>query len=484
MADSHMVLNHLLCFLLSKYHKCDAKILKSIILSFYSSEDIHSATQLFLDTLNTVKDADKLTKITRRRDSKERSVHEVDDLIGILSEMDEKQLLSSLPMFVSNSGEKMPSCQLTDGDMRVIMKRFEDIEREISRLSQNVNNATSAIKSTRLNTSTAHTPSLVNENFGSWPSVQQAASMTASTKPTKPTAIMQSKSNFVNEVEAGSWDAITADEQAEQEMSSCGDDQPWQTVPKSKKRRRIQQADTEAIIASHQSETVRRSQQQRRVQPAVQSTNTARPAAAASAVRKRAPIVVGRMHSSGVSSIVAAKPFLAKSTFYIENLSTDVTTVILTDYITDMGVEVLGCYDVKPRQSRWQRQHNMTTFDRKSFRVCVPREESEQFLNADRWPAHVAISRWIFKQRTDNQSSNDNGRSSTPAATASRVASLADAAAVLSTSVSGVTADVEARLSSSPGTRTVGHRSSSSSSSNSSTAAELDATMIEQHGDD
>ena len=475
-----MVLNHLLCFLLSKYHKCDAKTLKSTILSFYSSEDIHSATVLFLDILSTLQDADKLTKTTRRRDSKERSVHEVDDLIGLLSDMDEKQLLSSLPMFVSNAGEKMPSSQLTDGDMRVIMKRFEDIEREISRLGQNVNNATSAIKS-NTSTNTVHTPSIVNDN--SWPSVQQAAGMTASTKPR-----VTRQSKPVNEVVVGSWDAMTAAEQAEQassELSSCGDE-PWQTVSgKSKKRRRIQQADTDAIVECHLNDTVRRSQQQRRViQPAVQSTNTARPAAAASAVRKRAPIVIGRMHSSDMSNIAAAKPYLAKSTFYIENLSTDVTTDNLESYIVSMGVEVLGCYAVKPRLSRWQRQHNMTTIDRKSFRVCVPREDSEQFLNPDRWPAHVAISRWIFKQRTDNQASNDNGRSSTPAATTSRasVASQVDAAAAAGVQSTPVTADVDARSSSPRGNRTVGLRSSSSSSSNSSTAAELDATMIENNG--
>jgi len=493
MADSHMVLNHLLCFLLSKYHKCEAKILKQTILSFYNSEDIHTATQLFLDVLNTVQDADKLSKTTRRRDSKERSVHEVDDLFSILAEMDEKQMLPALPTFVSNSGEKMPSSQLTDGDMRVIMRRFDDMEREISRLGQNVNNAVSAIKSTQLNNSTVRTPVPVNESYGSWPTVQQAAGMTASSKPAV-NRQSRPKSDFVNEVVGGSWDAITAAEQAEQassELSSCGDEQ-WQTVSgKSKKRRRIQQADTGLVTESPQNEIVRRTQQQRRVQPAaaVQSTNTTRPAAAAAAVRKRAPIVVGRMRSVDASNIVAAKPFLAKSTFYIENLSTDVTTVSLKSYIEKMGVDVLGCYEVKPRQSRWQREHNMTTLDRKSFRVCVPREDSEQFLNADNWPAHVAISRWIFKQRPDSQSSNDRGRSSTPAAaTTSRagVDSHVDAAAAAAAAAQStpVTADVAARMSSSPRTRiTVDHRlSSSSSSSNSTTASELDTTMIENHG--
>jgi hypothetical protein len=186
------------------------------------------------------------------------------------------------------------------------------------------------------------------------------------------------------------------------------------------------------------------------------------------------------MRSAAASNIVAAKPFLAKSTYYVENLSTDVTTVNLTSYIEKMGVEVLGCYEVKPRQSRWQREHNMTTLDRKSFRVCVPREESDQFLNADQWPAHVGISRWIFKQRPDNQSSNVNGRSPSHAA---GVSSHADAAAAPAAAQSTpVTADVSARISSSPGTRTVGRRSSSSSSSISATSDELDTTMIENHG--
>ena len=124
MAESHdMVLNHVLCFLLSKYHKCEARTVKSAILCFYNAEDIHGATTLFLDIVSTLKDSDKLSKFTRRRDSKERCVHEIDDLFSVMSELDEKKMLSELPMFVSNSSENMPSNQLTEGDMRAIMKR-------------------------------------------------------------------------------------------------------------------------------------------------------------------------------------------------------------------------------------------------------------------------------------------------------------------------------------------------------------------------
>ena len=71
-----------------------------------------------------------------------------------------------------------------------------------------------------------------------------------------------------------------------------------------------------------------------------------------------------------------------------------------------MDIDVLGYYDVKQRRTRWQHQHGIVPVDRKAFRICIPREDSDRLLNVEKWPAHISLSSWQFKKK---KSENENG---------------------------------------------------------------------------
>jgi hypothetical protein len=125
--------------------------------------------------------------------------------------------------------------------------------------------------------------------------------------------------------------------------------------------------------------------------------------------RKNSPLIIGKRPSSDSSlpaisgRIVAAKPYLSKAVFCIDNVSTSVTDNDLKQFVASMNVTVLTCHAVKPRRSRWQRLAGITPTDRKAFCLCIPREESSILLNANIWPAHISISRWIFSQKTHHR---------------------------------------------------------------------------------
>ena len=68
-------------------------------------------------------------------------------------------------------------------------------------------------------------------------------------------------------------------------------------------------------------------------------------------------------------------------------------------FVSRLGVTVLSCHQVEPRRSQWQRLQGIKIKDRKAFRLCVPREESDRMLNADAWPAHIAITAWRFGKK-------------------------------------------------------------------------------------
>jgi hypothetical protein len=85
--------------------------------------------------------------------------------------------------------------------------------------------------------------------------------------------------------------------------------------------------------------------------------------------------------------------------YCIDNVSTDASVGDIALFVSKMGVTVLKCNGCNPRRTRWQWNQGIMPTDRNAFRICIPREESEKFLCADRWPAHIGITPWIFRKR-------------------------------------------------------------------------------------
>ena len=90
--------------------------------------------------------------------------------------------------------------------------------------------------------------------------------------------------------------------------------------------------------------------------------------------RKQRPVIVGRSRSTATSRagnsshITAAKPYISKASFCIDNVSTDVSELAMAKFVAAMDIDVLGCYSVKLRQSPYQRMHGIEPQDRKAFR--------------------------------------------------------------------------------------------------------------------
>ena len=59
-----------------------------------------------------------------------------------------------------------------------------------------------------------------------------------------------------------------------------------------------------------------------------------------------------------------------------------------------MKVNVISCFEVKPRRYRTQNT------DSKAFRLCINDEDKQCMLDASMWPDSIVISEWFFKQPT------------------------------------------------------------------------------------
>jgi len=98
-------------------------------------------------------------------------------------------------------------------------------------------------------------------------------------------------------------------------------------------------------------------------------------------------------------TVGAAEPYLSKAVFFcVDNVATNVDQSSLALFIESLGVRVITCCRVKPRRPQWQRRRNIIPDDRNTFRLCIPRIDCDNLLNADAWPEHIIISRWIFSK--------------------------------------------------------------------------------------
>jgi hypothetical protein len=114
--------------------------------------------------------------------------------------------------------------------------------------------------------------------------------------------------------------------------------------------------------------------------------------------------------SNARDRIAAARPYIGKAVFCINNVSVQTEEFDLVDYIKKIGIDVLSCHQVMPCRSQWQRQQKIVPSYRRAFRVCIPREDTSRFLDADSWPAHIAITPWHFvKPKQDNRGDRDPG---------------------------------------------------------------------------
>ena len=115
------------------------------------------------------------------------------------------------------------------------------------------------------------------------------------------------------------------------------------------------------------------------------------------------PLLIGMRTSvsaagDGTVHVTGAKPF--KAVYCIDNVSQTIDVQSLTAFVSGLGVRTISCYEVNPRMTRWQKEHNIEA-DHKTFRLCINKADNSRLLKANRWPADVTVSEWFFKKPSD-----------------------------------------------------------------------------------
>ena len=120
MAARQVVLCSPLCFLIKKFGKCNLKVLKSSVVDFYDVDAISQAKRQLLDDVNSLKLTEKPPHVPSRRDGDNRLAREVDDIVTVLTFLDEKLEVNNLPCYAADDPDSLPSLRMYDGDLKLL----------------------------------------------------------------------------------------------------------------------------------------------------------------------------------------------------------------------------------------------------------------------------------------------------------------------------------------------------------------------------
>lgn len=136
MAVDTVVVSNVLCYLVNKIGRTAVRSLQSMVLDFYDVEELYKAKcQLIKDIAGIKLDDYNVPYVPERRDGNNKAMRIVDDIFTLLTFLDEKLKLTLLPRYVADNPDLMPSARLYEGDLSVLMKIIERLEKEVKDLN-------------------------------------------------------------------------------------------------------------------------------------------------------------------------------------------------------------------------------------------------------------------------------------------------------------------------------------------------------------
>mgnify|MGYP001552521842 CR=1 FL=1 len=415
-------------FLVNKFGKSQNKTLKSVLIDFYSPDVLSEAKQQLLKDLEKVT-AVSFPHVPKHRQGDSRTVRDVDDMFLLLTTLDEnvKPMLSALPTYVADGPDTMPSIRLFEGDLSVLLTMLENLESKFNVVTEATAHVAHDVLYVRTKLDLVASSSVQQQPRG--PSVglpQRQSRQLQSDRGdvNKSQSYMTSQltdqpASSTTKVTSGnsepvSVSAAVADGANDNSTSRAGSVQPqrvdWSSIistPVHDNRFNVlrtitddEQSDTGPFVEQRSARIKRQRQmsaQQRRQQSQAAENNQQQQR---SGRRSGAPLMIGKSVTVG-SGITAARKLVKKNIFCIDNLSPDYSVEDIRSFISNMGIGVISCFEVKPRR----RRNEIVVTNRKAFRVCISADDRERFLDDSKWPDSVAIFDWFFKpaQQTENQ---------------------------------------------------------------------------------
>ena len=405
-------------FYCEKYSVLDMKCLKGLISAFYTAEDISASKKLLMRYVQQMVFDRPFPRYPDRHVAN-RIEKEIDDIVDIVRDLDERASIGRLPRFVTDDTDMIPSPQFNEGDARFLINKMDKMEAMIHSLQTTVYTLVA-----RLNDKPHDSGSSVINNVQSLsekPREQPRQQATGSLFIQSGIYTTAIDSTIANTVNNATWARMV-----EQELSKPESVLKPLNRPVISDARKLTNNDDGYILVESRKEK----QKKRRLQELSLLEENGESVPPVRSKSSNKPLIIGKRSSNdsttGSSALIAAAG-PRKAVYCIDNVSSSVTDESLLDFVENLGVRVVSCYEVKPRLSRWQRERHVQP-KHKTFRLCINKADNERLLVADAWAENISISKWFFKSGhgtfDENAGSNHHGKSTSTSTSASTLMNM------------------------------------------------------------
>jgi len=101
--------------------------------------------------------------------------------------------------------------------------------------------------------------------------------------------------------------------------------------------------------------------------------------------------ILGEGAAGEHGNLQSAVQIKRKAVFHVDNLEPTSTTTTVEDHLKKLGIPVLTCFNAKS----WMRDDEREQVT--AFRVCIPAEYRDRFMDKMSWPKGILITVWKFK---------------------------------------------------------------------------------------
>ena len=133
MATGELISCELLCYVINKYGNSPNDTLKSVLLAFYSPNEIMAAKEVLYKDSSAM-NVDGLPRLVQRRKNEDKARHDVDDIFTLLDALDDRALLGTLPKYVAGDLSRVPPFNSGDLDMSLLLLRVATLESKMSHM--------------------------------------------------------------------------------------------------------------------------------------------------------------------------------------------------------------------------------------------------------------------------------------------------------------------------------------------------------------
>lgn len=421
-ARKDVIINDLLCYTVNKFGKVACRPLKSTITDFYKSDDVTLARELLIDSLesDSVISAKSQKMPRRRKDSVGRTATEVEDIISVITQLDEEKKIDKLPIFVSSNPDNMPTVKLTDGDLACVLNKLAKMEEELVALRSAVNLSVSVGHQIHVLASKAASDQHVSSMPGG--TAQGASVAGARVRQT----VGKGGSQVVNISGRPGNDAARAQavlavaargaespalmtaRQESSVISSCSDGEAGWVRKRSKKQRQLDRKCSRPSASPGQTlglsndceDNCDDSDDEDEIvvaPPASYAESILQASTQPSGVKTvNRPIRKKTLIGASTTSLIKASSNLqlSKSVFRVGNVDGHCSADDLQEYLRSLEVRVLTCFEL-PRSVR-------QPLENKAFRVCIVSTDKTKLLNDKNWSLGIVIRPWTFKEKPAN----------------------------------------------------------------------------------